>query len=43
MSGNHLSYAVVLNALCDLEIWVKITQFEFGLLLALVLLCTKIL
>ena len=41
LSGNHLSYAVVLNTLCDSEIWVKVTQFELGLLLALVLLCTK--
>ena len=41
LSGNHLSYAVVLNALCDLEIWFKVTQFQLGLLLALVLLCTK--
>ena len=41
LSGNHLSYVVALNDLCDLENEVKVTQFELGLCLALVLLCTK--
>ena len=35
------SYAVIFNALCDLKIWVKVTQFELDLLPALVLLCIK--
>ena len=38
---NHLSHAVVLNELCDLEIEVNVTRFELDLRLALVLLCTK--
>ena len=40
LSRNHLSYAVALNDLCDLENEVKITQFKLGRL-AFVLLCTK--
>ena len=42
LSENHLSYGVALNDLCDLENKVKVTRFELGLHLALVLLCTKI-
>ena len=38
---NHLSHAVALNNLCDLEIQVKVTRFELDLSLALVLLRTK--
>ena len=41
LSRNHLPYAVALNYLCDLENKVKVTRFELGLHLALVLLCTK--
>ena len=40
LSGSHLSYAVALNGLCDLENEVKVTQLELCLSLALVLLCT---
>ena len=40
LSENHLSSADTLNDLCDLENEVKVTQFELGLCLALVLLCT---
>ena len=39
-SENDISYVVDLNDLCDLENDVKVTQFERGLCLALVLLCT---
>ena len=42
LSGNHLSYVVALNDLCDLENEVKVTQFELGLRLVLVLQCTKL-
>ena len=38
---NHLSYAVALNDLCDLQTTVKVTQFECDLYHSLVLLCTK--
>ena len=41
MSENNFPYAFTLNDLCDLENKVKVTQFELGLLLALVLLCFK--
>ena len=41
LSGNHLSYAIGLNELCALENKVKLTWFEIGLRLALVVLCTK--
>ena len=41
LSGNHLSYVVASNDLCDLENEVKVTWFEFGLRFALMLLCTK--
>ena len=40
LSGNHLSYVVTLNDLCDLENEVKVTQFKLGLSIALVLMCT---
>ena len=42
-SEMYLSYPVALNDLCDgdLENKVKVTQFETGLCLVLVLLCTK--
>ena len=40
-SGNHLSYIVDQNDLFDFENDVKVTQFELGLRLALVILCTK--
>ena len=40
-SGNHLTYSVTLNYLCDLENKVKGTQFKLDLRHALVLLCTK--
>ena len=36
-----LSYVGGLDDLCNLEIEVKVTQFELGLRLALVLRCTK--
>ena len=41
LSGNHLSYAVAFNDLCNLENEVNITRLELGLHLALLLLCTK--
>ena len=41
MSGNHLTYVVALNNLCDLENKVEVTRFEPDLHLAMVLLCTK--
>ena len=41
LSGNHLSYVVALNDLCDLENEVKVTRFELGLHLVLVLQCTN--
>ena len=41
LSGNHLSHAVALNEICDLEINVKVTGFELDLRIPLVLLCTK--
>ena len=40
LSGNHLSYVVDLHEICDLENEVKVTQFELGFCLALVLQCT---
>ena len=40
LCGNHLSYAVALNNLCDLENEVKVTCVEGGPCLALVLLRT---
>ena len=42
MSGNHLSYAVAFNDLCDLGNKVKVTRFKLGLCHALLLLCTRI-
>ena len=39
-SGNHLSYPVTLSDLCYLEKKAKVTRFDLGLLLALVVLCT---
>ena len=41
LSRNHLSHAVTLNDLCDLENEVKVTRFKNNLRLAQVLLCTK--
>ena len=45
LSGNHLayhlSYVLAFNNLCDLENEVKVTLFELGLRLVLVLQCTK--
>ena len=41
LRGNHLSYAVALNDLCDLENKVKVTQLKLDLRIAFVLLCTK--
>ena len=40
-SRNHLSRAVALNDLRDLENNVRVTRFKFCLCLALALLCTK--
>ena len=40
LSGNHLSYVVNVNDFSDAENEVKETQFELGLCLALVRLCT---
>ena len=42
LSGNCLSHVVNLNDLCHLENEVKVTKFELGLRLALVLLCTNL-
>ena len=41
LSGNHLSSVVASNDLCDLENEVKVTWFEVGLRLALLLQSTK--
>ena len=41
LSGNHLSYAVALKCLCNLENEIIVTRFELGLHLVLVLQCTK--
>ena len=41
LSGNHLLYVVAVNDLCDLENEVRVTRFEIGLRLVLVLQCPQ--